>query len=139
MKSSCVGRRLRLLAKAKESRSFLDLFFRDQQEMGWGNRFAMDDARTSIGKRSPSRHVTAAVPGGSTNAALHPLAIAHRCFKFDLFDAAEIFKKTPYIAGLKPAGRYVAKDMFEVGGIPLLMKALLDPSHVHGDCLTVTG
>ena len=52
---------------------------------------------------------------------------------------AEIFKKTPYIADLKPGGKYVAKDLFEVGGIPLLMKALLDGGFLHGDCLTVTG
>ena len=68
-----------------------------------------------------------AASGGSTNAALHLPAIAHECgIKFDLFDVAEIFKRTPYIADLKPGGRYVAKDMFEAGGIPLLMKTLLD-------------
>src|SRR5256885_1593863 len=68
-----------------------------------------------------------AASGGSTNAALHLPAIAHECgIKFDLFDVAEIFKRTPYVADLKPGGRYVAKDMFEVGGIPLLMKTLLD-------------
>src|SRR5437764_1097181 len=78
--------------------------------------------------------------GGSTNAALHLPAIAHECgIEFDLFDVAEIFKKTPYVADLKPGGRYVAKDMFEAGGIPLLMKTLLDNGHLHGDCLTVTG
>src|ERR1700726_1344734 len=81
-----------------------------------------------------------AASGGSTNAALHLPAIAHECgIEFDLFEVAEIFKKTPYIADLKPGGRYVAKDMFEVGGIPLLMKTLLDNGHLHGDCLTVTG
>lgn len=81
-----------------------------------------------------------AASGGSTNAALHLPAIAHECgIKFDLFDVAEIFKKTPYIADLKPGGRYVAKDMFEVGGIPLLMKTLLDNGFLHGDCITVTG
>ena len=81
-----------------------------------------------------------AASGGSTNAALHLPAIAHECgIKFDLFDVAEIFKKTPYVADLKPGGRYVAKDMFEVGGIPLLMKTLLDNGHLHGDCITVTG
>src|SRR5580765_6712552 len=81
-----------------------------------------------------------AASGGSTNAALHLPAIAHECgLKFDLFDVAEIFKKTPYVADLKPGGRYVAKDMFEVGGIPLLMKTLLDHGYLHGDCLTVTG
>jgi dihydroxy-acid dehydratase len=52
---------------------------------------------------------------------------------------AEIFRRTPYIADLKPGGRYVAKDMFEVGGIPLLMKTLLDHGFMHGDCMTVTG
>ncbi len=78
--------------------------------------------------------------GGSTNAALHLPAIAHECgIKFDLFDVAEVFKRTPYIADLKPGGKYVAKDMFEVGGIPLLMKTLLDHGYMHGDCLTVTG
>ena len=71
-----------------------------------------------------------AASGGSTNA----------CgIKFDLFDVAEVFKKTPYVADLKPGGRYVAKDMFEVGGIPLLMKTLLDHGFLHGDCMTVTG
>ena len=58
---------------------------------------------------------------------------------FDLFDVAAIFKKTPYIADLKPGGRYVAKDMFEAGGVPLLMKTLLDNGFLHGDCITVTG
>jgi dihydroxy-acid dehydratase len=81
-----------------------------------------------------------AASGGSTNAALHLPAIAHECgIKFDLFDVAEIFKRTPYIADLKPGGRYVAKDMFEVGGIPLLMKTLLEHGFLHGDCMTVTG
>ena len=83
---------------------------------------------------------TVAASGGSTNAALHLPAIAHECgIEFTLFDVAEIFRKTPYIADLKPGGRYVAKDMFEVGGIPLLMKTLLDHGFLHGDCLTVTG
>src|SRR5581483_7119092 len=81
-----------------------------------------------------------AASGGSTNAALHLPAIAHECgIKFDLFDVAEVMRRTPYIADLKPSGRYVAKDMFEAGGVPLLMKTLLDHGHMHGDCLTVTG
>jgi len=81
-----------------------------------------------------------AASGGSTNAALHLPAIAHECgIKFDLFDVAEVFKKTPYIADLKPGGRYVAKDLFEAGGVPLLMKTLLDHGFLHGDCVTVTG
>src|SRR4051812_41458518 len=81
-----------------------------------------------------------AASGGSTNAALHLPAIAHECgLDFDLFEVAEIFKRTPYIADLKPGGRYVAKDMFEAGGIPLLMKTLLDNGYLHGDVITVTG
>jgi dihydroxy-acid dehydratase len=81
-----------------------------------------------------------AASGGSTNAALHLPAIAHECgIEYDLFDVAEVFRRTPYIADLKPSGRYVAKDMFEAGGVPLLMKTLLDHGHLHGDCLTVTG
>jgi dihydroxy-acid dehydratase len=98
-----------------------------------GNRFEMD-AKTHIKARLPSRHVTE-----GPERAPHP-AIAHECgSKFDLFDVAEIFKKTPCVADLKPAGRDVAKDIFEVGGIPLLMKTLLDNGHSHGDCITVTG
>lgn len=92
------------------------------------------DAKTHIKARLPSRHVTE-----GPERAPHP-AIARECgIKFDLFDVAEIFKKTPYIADLKPGGRDVAKDLFEVGGIPLLMKTLLDNGHLHGDCLTVAG
>jgi len=81
-----------------------------------------------------------AASGGSTNAALHLPAMAHEAgIKFDLHDVAAIFKRTPYIADLKPGGRYVAKDMFEIGGVPVLMKALLDGGFLHGDCITVTG
>jgi dihydroxy-acid dehydratase len=81
-----------------------------------------------------------AASGGSTNAALHLPAIAHECgIEFDLFAVAEIFKRTPYIADLKPSGRYVAKDLFEAGGVPLLMKTLLDHGFLHGECMTVTG
>src|SRR6187200_3355366 len=81
-----------------------------------------------------------AASGGSTNAALHLPAIAHECgIDFDLFAVAEIFKRTPYIADLKPGGKYVAKDMFEAGGVPLLMKTLLDQGFLHGNCMTVTG
>src|SRR6187401_120235 len=83
---------------------------------------------------------TVAASGGSTNAALHLPAIAHECgIESTLSDVAKVFKKTPYIADLKPGGRYVAKDMFEAGGVPLLMKTLLDHGYLHGDCLTVTG
>ena len=81
-----------------------------------------------------------ACSGGSTNAGLHLPAIAHEAgIDFDLFDVCQIFKETPYIADLKPAGRYVAKDLYEIGGVPVLMKALLDGGLLHGDCITVTG
>jgi len=84
--------------------------------------------------------MTVAATGGSTNAALHLPAMAHEAgIDFDLFDVGEIFKKTPYIGDLKPGGKYVAKDLFEAGGIPLVMKALLDGGYLHGDCMTVTG
>ena len=81
-----------------------------------------------------------AATGGSTNASLHLPAIAAECgIEFDLHDVAEIFKRTPYIADLKPGGKYVAKDMFEVGGVQVLLKVLLDGGYIHGDCMTVTG
>ncbi|MGD9536285.1 MAG: dihydroxy-acid dehydratase [Alphaproteobacteria bacterium] len=81
-----------------------------------------------------------AATGGSTNAGLHLPAIANECgIKFDLFDVGKIFKKTPYIADLKPGGRFVAKDLYEAGGVEIVMKALLEGGHLHGDCLTVTG
>ena len=81
-----------------------------------------------------------AATGGSTNAGLHLPAIAAECgIDFDLHDVAEIFKRTPYIADLKPGGKYVAKDMFEVGGVQVLLKVLLDGGYIHGDCMTVTG
>ncbi|MGD9512022.1 MAG: dihydroxy-acid dehydratase, partial [Geminicoccaceae bacterium] len=81
-----------------------------------------------------------AASGGSTNGGLHLPAIAHECgIEFDLHDVAAIFRDTPYIADLKPAGRYVMKDLAEAGGVPLLMKALLDGGYLHGDCITVTG
>ncbi len=84
--------------------------------------------------------VIVAATGGSTNAALHLPALANECgIKFDLMDVAKIFKKTPYLADLKPGGRFVAKDMYEAGGVPMLLKTLLDGGFIHGDCLTVTG
>ena len=81
-----------------------------------------------------------AATGGSTNAVLHLPAMANEAgIDFDLFDVAEIFKTTPYIADLKPGGKYVAKDMYEAGGVYMLMKTLMDAGLLHGDCLTVTG
>ena len=81
-----------------------------------------------------------AATGGSTNAGLHLPAIAHECgIKFNLDDVVEIFKKTPYIADLKPGGKYVAKDVYEAGGVPIIIKTLFEGGFVHGDCMTVTG
>lgn len=81
-----------------------------------------------------------AATGGSTNGALHLPAMAHEAgLEFDLFDVAEIFKSTPYMADLKPGGNYVAKDMYEAGGVYMLMKSLLSEGLLHGNCMTVTG
>jgi len=81
-----------------------------------------------------------ACTGGSTNAGLHLPAIAHEAgIKFDLMDVVEIFKSTPYFVDLKPGGKYVAKDLFENGGVPVVMKQLLKAGLLHGDCITVTG
>ena len=81
-----------------------------------------------------------AATGGSTNAALHLPAIANEIgIKFDLMDVAKIFKRTPYLADLKPGGKYVAKDMWLAGGVPMLLKTLYDGGFIHGDCMTVTG
>jgi dihydroxy-acid dehydratase len=78
--------------------------------------------------------------GGSTNAGLHLPAIAHEAgIRFTLDDVVEIMRRTPYIADLKPAGKYVALDVHRIGGIPVILKALLDAGLLHGDCLTVTG
>ncbi|HET6389060.1 dihydroxy-acid dehydratase [Hyphomicrobium sp.] len=84
--------------------------------------------------------VIVAATGGSTNGALHLPAMANECgIDFDLFDVAEIFKRTPYIADLKPGGKYVAKDVYDIGGVPQILKALLEGGMLHGDCMTVTG
>ena len=84
--------------------------------------------------------VVVAASGGSTNAALHLPAIANEAgIKFTLEDVTNISKKTPYIADLKPGGKYVAKDLYDIGGVPILIKALLDGGYLHEDCLTVSG
>jgi len=81
-----------------------------------------------------------AASGGSTNAGLHLPAMANEAgIKFDLFDVGRIFKKTPLIADLMPGGRYTMKHVFEAGGVPVMMKILLDAGYLHGDCMTVTG
>ena len=81
-----------------------------------------------------------ACTGGSTNAGLHLPAIAHEAgIDFDLFDVCEIFKDTPYFVDMKPGGQYVAKDLYEVGGVPVVMKELRKIGLIHEDCITVTG
>ena len=84
--------------------------------------------------------VVIAASGGSTNGGLHLPAMAHECgIEFTLRDFAEICARTPYIADLKPGGRFVAKDMGEAGGTPMLLKTLLEGGYLHGDVMTVTG
>ena len=97
--------------------------------------------RDIVTKKSLENAATiVAATGGSTNAALHLPALANEIgIKFDLMDVAKIFKRTPYLADLKPGGKYVAKDMWEAGGVPMLLKTLYDGGYIHGDCITVTG
>ncbi|MCZ6589143.1 MAG: dihydroxy-acid dehydratase [Alphaproteobacteria bacterium] len=81
-----------------------------------------------------------AATGGSTNAGLHLPALASEAgIDFDLMDVCEIFRRTPYIADLKPGGRYVSKDLFDVGGVGIVIQQLLEGGYLHGDCITVTG
>ncbi|WP_374434644.1 dihydroxy-acid dehydratase [Tabrizicola sp.] len=78
--------------------------------------------------------------GGSTNAALHLPAIAHEAgIDFDLFDVAACMKDTPYFVDLRPGGKYVAKDLHEVGGVAVVMKELAKAGLLHLDCLTASG
>jgi len=84
--------------------------------------------------------VVVGATGGSTNGALHLPAIAHEAgIRFTMDDVVEIMRRTPYIADLKPGGKYVAYDVHRIGGIPVVLKALLDGGLLHGDCVTVTG
>jgi len=81
-----------------------------------------------------------AATGGSTNAVLHLPAMANECgIEFDLFDVAEVFKTTPYVADLKPGGRYVAKDMYDAGGVYMVMKTLLDGGFLDPSPMTASG
>jgi dihydroxy-acid dehydratase len=84
--------------------------------------------------------IVVAASGGSTNAALHLPAMAHECgVDFTLKDVAAVFARTPWLADLKPGGRFVARDMGLAGGVPMLMKTLFEAGLIHGDCMTVTG
>ena len=81
-----------------------------------------------------------AATGGSTNAGLHIPAIAHEAgIKFTLDDVAEVFDRTPLIANLRPGGFYHAKDVYDVGGVPVLIKEMLKSGILHGECLTADG
>lgn len=81
-----------------------------------------------------------AATGGSTNSVLHIPAIAHEAgIRFDVNDVAAVLSRTPLIADLKPGGRYLARDVFYVGGAPTILKSLLDAGHLHGECMTITG
>ena len=81
-----------------------------------------------------------ACTGGSTNAGLHLPAIAHEAgLDFYLDDVCEIFRDTPYFVDLKPGGQYVAKDLYEVGGVPVVMKELRKAGLLHEDCITASG
>src|SRR5262244_267131 len=81
-----------------------------------------------------------AATGGSTNAGLHLPAIAHEAgIRFTLDDLAEVWARTPLIADLRPGGTYVAKDVYDIGGVPVILRALLDGGYLHGECLTVRG
>jgi dihydroxy-acid dehydratase len=84
--------------------------------------------------------VVVGATGGSTNAGLHLPAMAHEAgIRFTMDDVVEIMRRTPYVADLKPGGKYVAFDVHRIGGIPVVLKALLDGGLLHGDCVTVTG
>ncbi len=110
-------------------RAVMDLVRRNLRPRDIVTRKAIENAATIV-----------AASGGSTNGGLHLPAIANEAgIEFDLHTFGEICKRTPYIANLKPAGRYVMKDLYDVGGVPVLMKALLDGGYLHGDCMTVTG
>ena len=81
-----------------------------------------------------------ACTGGSTNAGLHLPAMAHEAgIDFFLDDVCEIFRDTPYFVDMKPGGAYVAKDLYEAGGVPVVMKELRKAGLIHEDCMTVTG
>src|SRR6202167_5427292 len=118
------------------------------------DRFAVDSGRAVMNlieqnirprdivtlKALQNAAVIVGATGGSTNAGLHLPALAHEAgIRFTMDDVVEIMRRTPYIADLKPAGKYVAYDVHKVGGIPVILKALLDGGLLHGDCVTVNG
>jgi dihydroxy-acid dehydratase len=114
---------------AESGRAVMDLVRRNLRPRDIVTRRALENAAVVVG-----------ATGGSTNAGLHLPAIAHEAgIRFTMDDVVEIMRRTPYIADLKPGGKYVAFDVYKVGGIPVIIKALLDAGLLHGDCITVTG
>ena len=110
-------------------RAVMDLLARNLRPRDICTREAFENAATVV-----------AATGGSTNAGLHLPAMAAECgIDFDLFDVAEIFKRTPYIADLQPGGKYVARDMHEAGGVMMVLKTLHAGGFIHGDCMTANG
>src|SRR5699024_6247759 len=97
--------------------------------------------RDIINRRSIENAVTMIVAlGGSTNAVMHMLAIARAAeVPFTIDDFQEISSRTPYLADLKPSGKYVMEDLYNVGGVPAVQKMLLREGYLEGDCMTVTG
>jgi len=116
-------------SSADSARALLGLIERDVRPLDILTKEAFENAITVI-----------MAVGGSTNAVLHLMAIAHACdVPLSLEDFERIRERTPIFCDLKPSGRYVATDLHEVGGIPRVMKMLLKAGLLHGDCLTVTG
>jgi dihydroxy-acid dehydratase len=114
---------------AESGRAVMELVRRNLRPRDIVTRRALENAAVVVG-----------ATGGSTNAGLHLPAIAHEAgIRFTMDDVLEIMRRTPYIADLKPGGKYVAFDVYRVGGIPVIIKALLDAGLLHGDCVTVTG
>jgi len=97
--------------------------------------------RDIITRKALENAVTITVAlGGSTNAVMHLLAIARAAeVPFTIDEFQEISNRTPYLADLKPSGKYVMEDLYNVGGVPAVQKMLLEEGYLHGDCLTVTG
>ena len=121
------GRRLTTSRQAGEA--VLELLEREIRPRNILTRQAFENAITVV-----------AAMGGSTNAVLHLLAIAHEAgVELNVDDFDEISSRTPYIADMRPSGRYVMADLDRAGGVPLVMKRLLEAGLLHGEVLTVTG
>uniref|UniRef100_A0A8J4HA75 Dihydroxy-acid dehydratase n=1 Tax=Acidicaldus sp. TaxID=1872105 RepID=A0A8J4HA75_9PROT len=113
----------------ESGRAVMALLERNLRPRDIVTREALENAAVAVG-----------ATGGSTNAGLHLPAIAHEAgIRFTMDDVVTIMRRTPYIADLKPGGKYVALDVHRIGGISVILKALLDAGLLHGDCMTVTG